>query len=168
MQYKIKTLFIAAFMATLLPGCKKDFFDINQNPNDLTANSITSDLIVPAALHNVGALDAAGNSVGYDWLNKWMGYWSNSGSFAPTQEESTYNITTGFLALRWTGTYNWLNDFYIVEQKATAEGNLFYAGIAKVMKARGFQDLVDTYGDLPYSEAFQLKEFPTPKYDNAQ
>ncbi len=168
MRYKIKTLFIAAFMAALLPACKKDFFDINQNPNDLTANSITSDLIVPAALHNVGALDAGGNSVGYDWLNKWMGYWSNSGSFAPTQEESTYNITTGFLTVRWTGTYNWLNDFYIIEEKATAEGNLFYAGIAKVMKARGFQDLVDLYGNVPYTEAFRLKEFPTPKYDKAQ
>lgn len=168
MNYKIRSILLTGLMVVAATGCKKDFFDINNNPNDITSGSITSDLIIPAALHNAGALDAGGNSVGYDWLNKWMGYWSNSGSFAPIQEESTYNITSTFLTARWTGTYDWLNDFHTAEQKAIAEGKEFYAGIAKVMKAKGFQDLVDIYGDIPYSQAFQLKEFPTPKYDDGK
>jgi hypothetical protein len=168
MVHKLKYIAFAGIIAFVFSGCKKDFFDINQNPNQITAGNITSDLILPAALHNAGAIDAGGNNVGYDWLNKWMGYWSNSGSFAPIQEETTYNITGTFQNARWTQVYNNLNDFHIVEQKGIAEGNDFYAGIAKVMKARYFQDLVDLYGNVPYSQAFRLAEFPTPKYDKGQ
>ena len=36
------------------------------------------------------------------------------------------------------------------------------------MKSLHFQILVDTYGDVPYSEALQRGGNPTPKYDNAQ
>ena len=168
MRYKIKSFIVAGLFLLAVSGCKKDFYDINDNPNDITASSITSDLILPAALHNAGAGDAGGNGVGYNWLNKWMGYWSSSGSFAPTQEESTYNITGNFQQTRWNVIYNNLNDFYIIEQKAPAEEKDFYAGIAKTMKAKYFQDLVDLFGNVPYSQAFQLKEFPTPKYDKAQ
>ncbi len=165
---KSRLIICTALLAFSLAGCKKDIYDINKNPNDITATNITSDLILPAALHNAGAGDAAGNSVGYDWLYKWMGYWSNSGSFAATQEETTYNITSSFLATRWAVLYNNLNDFFIIEQKGIAEGKDFYAGIAKVMKAKYFQDVVDLYGNAPYFQAFKLKEFPTPVYDKGQ
>ena len=69
MNYKIRSILLTGLMVVAATGCKKDFFDINNNPNDITSGSITSDLIIPAALHNAGALDAGGNSVGYDWLN---------------------------------------------------------------------------------------------------
>jgi hypothetical protein len=168
MRYKSKSIIIAGLLAVAVSGCKKSFYDINQNPNDITVDNITSELILPAALHTAGAGDAGGNGVGYNWLNKWMGYWSNSGSFSPTQEESTYNITGNFQQTRWNVLYNNLNDFYTIEQKAPTEGKDFYAGIAKTMKAKYFQDLVDLFGNVPYSQAFQLKEFPTPKYDKGQ
>ncbi|MGB8194216.1 MAG: SusD/RagB family nutrient-binding outer membrane lipoprotein [Chitinophagaceae bacterium] len=168
MNIKIKTVIISGMLAVAGTGCKKSFYDINKNPNNITASSVTSDLILPSALHFAGAGDASGNSSGYDWLNKWMGYWSNSGSFAPTQEEITYNITSTFLNARWTLIYNNLNDFTIARDKAIEEGKDFYAGIAKVMRARYFQDLVDIYGNVPYSQAFNIKEFPTPKYDKGQ
>ena len=74
MSYKIKSFIVAGLFLLAVSGCKKDFYDINDNPNDITASSITSDLILPAALHNAGAGDAGGNGVGYNWLNKWMGY----------------------------------------------------------------------------------------------
>jgi len=168
MRHTYKLFLALLVLSSVLGGCKKSFFDINQNPNEVTAGNITSALVLPAALHNVASLDAGGNGLGYNWLNKWMGYWSNSGSFAPTQEESTYNITGTFQTARWNGLYNHLNDFNTVEQKAPAEGKAFYAGIAKVMKARYFQDLVDIYGNVPYSQAFQLKDYPTPKYDKGE
>jgi hypothetical protein len=36
------------------------------------------------------------------------------------------------------------------------------------MKARYFQDLVDMFGDVPYSQAFQIDKFATPKYDKGE
>lgn len=168
MNSKLRTVIISGMLAVAATGCKKDFYDINDNPNTVTEQSVTSDLIIPAALHNAGAGDAAGNSAGYDWLNKWMGYWASPSDFAPTQEEISYNITTTFLNFRWNAIYNNLNDFTIARDKAIAEGKDFYAGIAKVMRAKYFQDLVDMYGNVPYSQAFNLKEFPNPKYDKGQ
>jgi len=168
MNNKIKTVIITGMLAVAAAGCKKDFYDINKNPNAPTETTVTSDLILPAALHFAGAGDAAGNSAGYDWLNKWMGYWSDASDFSPVQEEITYNITSTFLNNRWNLIYNNLNDFTIARDKAIAEGKDFYAGIAKVMRAKYFQDLVDIYGNVPYSQAFNLKEFPAPKYDKGQ
>jgi hypothetical protein len=168
MNSKFRLVIIGGMLAVATASCKKSFYDINDNPNAATELSVTSELIIPAALHNAGAGDAAGNSAGYDWLNKWMGYWASPSDFAPTQEEISYNITTTFLNFRWNAIYNNLNDFTIARDKAIAEGKDFYAGIAKVFRAKYFQDLVDMYGNVPYSQAFNLKEFPSPKYDKGQ
>jgi hypothetical protein len=168
MNSNLRLLIMGGMLAVATTSCKKSFYDINENPNTITEQSVTSDLIIPAALHAAGAGDASGNSAGYDWLNKWMGYWSSPSDFAPTQEEISYNITTTFLNNRWNIIYNNLNDFTIARDKAIAEGKDFYAGIAKVFRAKYFQDLVDMYGNVPYSQAFNLKEFPNPKYDKGQ
>ena len=157
---RTKILFIAGLFI-IAAGCKKSFYDINDNPNAVTEEKVTSELVLPYALHNAGEM-----SIYYGWLNNWMGYWSNSGSFAPNSEETTYNITGSFSETNWSFIYNMLYDFHVVEQKAPGEGKHFYAGIAKVIKAKFFQDLVDLYGNIPYTEAFN-KEHPAPAYDEA-
>ncbi|HEX8331975.1 MAG TPA: SusD/RagB family nutrient-binding outer membrane lipoprotein [Segetibacter sp.] len=163
MKNKLRYIPITAVIILSTLGCKKGHLDINKNPNAIVTSDITSSLILPFALHNAGA-----QVTGFQWLNNWMGYWSPSGSFAPNTEESTYNITGNFGQARWDNTYNMLYDFHTVEQKAPQEGFPFYAGIAKVMKARYFQDLVDIFGDVPYSQAFQIDKFATPKYDKGE
>jgi len=143
-------------------NCKKSFFDINQNPNQVTADKISSELILPSALHLAGAATA-----NFRFLNRWMGYWSYNPTFNLDPEEVTYNVTTTFpeFAAMWNGYYDALFDLHNIEEKAVVENVPFYAGIAKVMRARLFQDLVDAFGNVPYSEAFDTKEFATPKYD---
>src|SRR4030095_6414179 len=158
---KLKLLLIMV-PAVLSINCKKSFFDINQNPNQVTADKISSELILPSALHLAGAATA-----NFRFLNRWMGYWSYNPTFNLEPEEVTYNVTTTFpeFAAMWNGYYDALFDLHNVEEKAAGENVPFYAGIAKVMKARLFQDLVDAFGNVPYSEAFHTKEFATPKYD---
>lgn len=144
-------------------SCKKEFFDINQNPNTVTESNITAELILPNALHNVGVQTA----LGYGWLSNWMGYWSPSGSYSPNTEESTYNITGGFGEAKWDGIYNTLFDLETVEIKAQASNQPFYRSIAMIMKAHLFQNLVDMFGNVPYSQAFKA-DIPSPKYDKAE
>jgi hypothetical protein len=163
MKNKLIYIPLTAVIILSALGCKKSHLDINQNPNAILTSNITSPLILPFALHNAGQ-----QVTGFQWLNNWMGYWSPSGSFAANTEESTYNLTGNFGQARWDNTYNMLYDFHTVEQKAPQEGVPFYAGIAKVMKARYFQDLVDMFGDVPYSQAFQIDKFATPKYDKGE
>jgi hypothetical protein len=138
--------------------------DINRNPNAVTESNINPELILPNALHGVGVQTAGG----YGWLANWMGYWSPSGSYNPSTEESTYNITSSFQETKWAGIYNVLFDLHNVERRAEANNQGFYRSVAIIMKAHLFQNLVDLYGNVPYSQAFKPVEFPTPVYDKAE
>lgn len=156
-------LLFAVFLSVGMTGCKKEL-DINTNPNQATDASATPELILPNALHGVGVQTA----LGYGWLNNWMGYWSASGSFNPSTEESSYNITNTFQDTKWAGIYNVLFDLHQVEQKSIASNQPFYRSIAMIMKAHLFQNLVDLYGNVPYSQAFQPTEFSAPAYDKGE
>ncbi len=37
-----------------------------------------------------------------------------------------------------------------------------------ILSAKVFQELVDEFGDIPYSQAFQSNIYPHPAYDKAQ
>jgi hypothetical protein len=163
MKRNIKIFIVFGLLSIGLGACRK-MIDINENPNQPTEQSITPELILPNALHSVGAQTA----LGYGWLANWMGYWSASGSFNPSTEESSYNITTSFQTGKWTGIYNTLFDLDRVEVKARDKNQTFYRAIAIIMKAHLFQNLVDLYGNVPYSQAFKPNEFPSPKYDKAE
>jgi hypothetical protein len=145
-------------------ACKKDFFDINENPNSATETQITTELILPFALHNT----AVQTALGYDPLHRWMGYWSPSGSFSPNAEESTYNITGNFMAGKWGGIADVLFDLHKAEEKARVANQPYYVAIAMIMKAHLFQNLVDMYGNVPYSQAFNMGDFSTPVYDKGE
>jgi hypothetical protein len=157
-----KSLFFATLVSLSVAGCRKQL-DINTTPNQVTESNITAELILPNALHGVGVQTANA----YGWLSNWMGYWSPSGAFAPSTEESSYNITSTFQENKWAGIYNVLFDLDAVEKKAAAEGEEFYRGVAIIMKAHLYQNLVDLYGNVPYTQAFN-PEFRTPAYDKAE
>ena len=161
-RYTIK---IIAFLIiiTWSVGCKKTF-DINKNPNQVTEDQIITELIVPSALHMSGDLIRE-----HRLLTFWMGFWSANPTFAPNPAEGLYVVTptTPEFQNTWQLSYSVLYDLNTIEQKAPTEELDFYAGIAKTIKAKLFQDLVDLYGNVPYSEAFN-KEISTPKYDKGE
>ncbi len=157
-------LLVILSLALFGTGCKKSYLDINQNPNNPTEGSITPDLILPLALHGTAARAGAG----YSSLARWMGYWARGGDYGPNNEEETYNITTNFEAGGWTGWYNNLYDYDVMEKKANSSGQKFYEGIAKTMKTVGFMYLVDSYNNVPYSKAFDLAGNITPAYDKGE
>src|SRR6186997_1324331 len=156
-------IIFAAVTGMVTTGCKKGFLDINNNPNEAVESNITPNLILTNALNRTAGRIA--NQFG--WLNHYVGYWAPSGSFSSNTQETTYNLTTGFQALQWTGTYDNLYDYHFMEQKAKALGQDFYEGIAKIMKSLLFQRLVDMYGNIPYSKAFDLVGNIKPAFDAA-
>jgi hypothetical protein len=156
-----KILAFASLGAVALAGCQKKL-DINQNPNQPEDKSVTAEHILPNALHFTGVQTANG----YGWLANWIGYWSPSGSFNPSTEESSYNVTNTFQEAKWSGIYNTLFDLQKAEDKAAVAGQTFYKAIAMVMKAHLYQNLVDIYGNVIYSQAFQPTTYPTPAYDD--
>jgi hypothetical protein len=62
-----------------------------------------------------------------------------------------------------------LADMNDVITRSTAQGSPVYAGMSKIMQAYTFGVMVDTWGDLPYSDALKGAFIgPRPKYDDDQ
>jgi hypothetical protein len=157
---KITILLFA--IAALGAGCKK-FTDINNNPNQPL--TVTPNVLLSAAL------TGSGNGLGADFLNtpRWMGYWARSGNFITTPPVEDYQEDVSFADNDWQDYYSTLNRYNNIEiaGKQSPTTLSFYIGVAKTMKALHFSTLVDAFGDVPYSQAFNLNKFPNPKYDDA-
>lgn len=144
-----------------LASCKKSFFDINHDPNNATNTS--PELVLPSALTITGAQQV----LPFVAWQGWLGYWAPSGSYAPNASDAaSYKITTasGDFSV-WQPDYDNLEDYDYIEKQAIAQGKPFYEGAAKVMKALVYQQLVDNFNDVPYSQALQGTKTILPKYD---
>lgn len=159
-----KKLFIAVIVATLtvVSGCKKDYLDINSNPNQVTA--ATPVLVLPAALSSSGSYF----STSFPFLNLWMGYWNWSGNYSIGTSDKNYQFTAGFNNGIWDNAYITLKNYDYIDTQAATLNQPLLQGMAKIMKALHFQILVDTYGNIPYTQALQGIGTAQPKYDDAQ
>lgn len=173
----MKKIIYSVFTLLLIisSGCKDDFFDINENPNNPTEDALTPGLILPNILHQT----AKKMATSYDYSAHWMGYWARSGTFGPSNPLENYDLTTSYERDEWVNgsttaadpTVSWYNimtDADIMQKKAEESGETMYVGIAKVIKSIGFMYLVDQYNNVPYTEAFQGTAILSPKYDKGQ
>jgi hypothetical protein len=162
MKKQLINIILAAFILGVA-GCSKNFLNINNNPN--SATTTTPELVLPAALTTTASTQLTAGFMPY--IQCWMGYWAISGSYAISNSDpASYYQNTGFGDGTWQGYYHNLNDYNYIEQTALKENKPFYAGAAKIMKAYLFQQLVDMFNNVPYSQAFQGTNIIQPKYDN--
>jgi len=144
-------------------GCSKHYFDINNNPN--AATNTTPELVLPNALK----VTVGNELTGFNFLSGWMGYWAPSGSYAMSASDvASYHQTNDTYSGSWTLYYRNLEDYDYIETSALQQKKPFYIGAAKIMKAFVFQRLVDSYNDIPYTDALKGTTKITPKYDKAQ
>lgn len=162
MKFKnIKYLSIA-LMALTTVSCKKAL-DINENPNSPTAS--TPQLVLPQAVvataKNVPSFNTYGAQI--------VGYFANGGGVSGWGSIISYNFTTTNFNGLWSTSYDILNDLKFVIDKTSEDETLkdFY-NAAEIFMVYNFLNLVDTYNDIPYSEALQGATFLTPKYDKAE
>ncbi|WP_293302469.1 SusD/RagB family nutrient-binding outer membrane lipoprotein [Pedobacter sp. UBA4863] len=149
------------FIAMSAFSCKKSL-DINTNPN--TATAATVDLVLPTAIVSTANNIPSYNSMGAQQV----GYFSNSGGVSGWGGIISYRWQTDNFATLWSNTFDVLQDVqYVLDN---SKGNAAFAefeAAAKVLKAYNFMLLVDTYNDVPYSEANQGDKHLQPKYDKA-
>lgn len=160
---KVTIIYIIAFICLLsLSACDKDFEKINVNPvlpTSLDAGYLFSSAQLGSAINTYdyqsqivqqlivivgGAREGGNHNVSYD----------------PNARAAFNNLYSGPVQLLTT----------VLHQTKTnpARSNLY--NMARIWRAYVFQLLVDTYGDIPYSEAGQayLSGLNLPKYDAAQ
>jgi hypothetical protein len=157
----IKAIFFAGMLIVTASSCKKQL-DINTDPN--VAVGANPQLVLPQALTGT-----ASNMNGFNSMGAQLGgYSANAGGYGGFGTSITYNFSASDFSGRFTTTYDNLEDYqYIINY---SKGNPLYSyfeGAAKAMKVLNFQLLVDTYNDVPYTEALQGAAILTPKYDPA-
>jgi len=110
---KIKNIKMLSLLAVVLATSScTSFLDVNKDPNRVTGDNVTPDVIFTQAQNAVGVRAATR----FVYLNNWMGYWSRSGTFIVEQEETTYKVANTFSENNWDETYNILFDMYQVKQ----------------------------------------------------
>jgi hypothetical protein len=160
---KIKNITKLSLLAVVITisSCS-DFLNVNKDPNRVTGDNVTPDLIFTQAENAVGRRQATR----FVFLNNWMGYWGRSGTFIVEQEETTYKIANTFPENNWDQAYDILMDLNQVKIKALAANDSVLAGASMVLSVKLWQETVDMFGAVPYSKAFDVSN-PTPKYDKA-
>ncbi len=143
--------------AIALSSCKKDFLSLETNPNTPSVSS--PNLLLSGALKTSAGIINGG---GYVMYANWVGYLSHSTSFQVNVALEQYQFTTSTYDL-WTPLYlNIAN--YNALLKSDAGPN--YNGIAKIMIVYNYQQLVDNYNNVPYSQAIQGADMLSPAYDS--
>lgn len=170
-----KQFIIAAMSAGILfSSCKKGFLDVNTNPNTPTDANITPQLIFVAAAEGVGATpvgaraSGAGAKTSMQFAQNWVGYMAGNGDFARDATETSYNIDFSFGNTLFLTRLSVLYDLHQAEVKGLATGDTAVAGASIILTAKMYQELVDLFGNLPYTQAFQPDRYPRPAYDKAE
>lgn len=149
----------------VLTSCSDSFGDINTDPNNPSV--VSPNLILPVA-QNYSAFSQERNRGNNTLGNLMMYNWSQSDGFSWYTDEFLYLVTSTFYQQNFDYVYT--NVLKQYNSLTTLQGDQYgnYVAIGNIMKAYHFNILVDTYGDIPYSEALKRGGNATPKYDNAQ
>ncbi|HZF65281.1 MAG TPA: SusD/RagB family nutrient-binding outer membrane lipoprotein [Chitinophagaceae bacterium] len=172
-----KMKYILFFLVILFTSCKKDFLDINTDPNNPTAIEVSKLLpTVQRAVADVLVTDGTGNNGG---LSQILAVYMHQ--MTTREEADQYGATSSefYTDLAWeklyasslstqtTPQYGVMQNLNEIIRAGTEAGNLRYVGIAKVLKAYVFSQFVDVFGDIPFSEANRLIEgIRGPKFDD--
>lgn len=171
-----KLSFFFIILAVLGSSCKKDFLtSLQNNPNAPVVASGTPPLVLPGTLTAlvsitngpyVGAVTTAANpSYGYQSQGAWLGYWNYSGGYSFNQTVQEY-VMTNTQPQVWDGYYSILANLNFIIQQSAANPNYYaYGAIANVIEAICYQNLVDAYNDVPYSNALKGPDNLFPAYD---
>ncbi len=161
-------------MGIALMSCTKSYLDVNTDPNRVTDLNVTPELLFPAAAEEVGAsmngarASEAGAKTTLQFAFIWIGYMASNGDFARDPQETSYNLDFSFNNTLWTRRYDMLFDLHQTEVKGIQQGDTVLSGCAMVLEAKIWQEVVDLWGDVPYSQAFSISTTATPAYDKAQ
>ncbi len=165
---KIKVLLSAAVIALSLTACNR-YEDINENPNALPIEKVTPDLILPGVVTQMYRLQAGSElQLGSLWMNNWTGDTYLYGGPFPG-ELTLSSVNSQFYNEIWDNTFKIVYNLEIIKKYPNADHKQDnYVVMAKILKAYYMQRIVDLYGDIPYTEAWQGAANSAPKYDNDQ
>lgn len=171
----MKTLILKYFLSLItltfiFVSCTKDFDEINTDPNR-SKNVPTVNLIGTA---QKGLTD----DIFDEWFSGRQGLlWSQYWAQRNYTSEDRFSIRQGTNNTYFRLIYTDMADLQEIIHLASDESKKIeiiskygdpdgQIAVAKILKAYVFQLLVSTYGDLPYEQAFQPLDYPSPAYSS--
>ncbi|MBC6367153.1 SusD/RagB family nutrient-binding outer membrane lipoprotein [Algoriphagus sp. AK58] len=157
MKKFIYGLTMAAGMV-LATSCADKLDELLENPNAVNAQTASPDFLL--------------NRIQLDYKDLWFGVADRGARLTRIINQGSALYEAAYTPVSTNGTWsnayaNILADIDFLLPLAESSNFQRHMGIAKTIKAMVLMDLVDTYGDVPYSEAIDAANF-NPKVDNGQ
>lgn len=156
------SLYTLVLGGLLFCGCT-EWLDINYTPNSISQEAVSKDQLLTYVEHDIN-----NDRVKYLGFQHTAGHLTKSGTYTGAYAFLLGTLTPSNVNDYWIYRYARSENLLIVKNKALAEGNPAYVGIAETLTVIEFRELVDIFGDVPYSEALQGDKNLTPKYDKAE
>jgi hypothetical protein len=155
MKRFIYGLTLAAGMV-LATSCADKLDELLENPNAVNANTASPDFLL--------------NSIQLNYQSLWYGVSDRGARLTRQINQGSALYEAAYAAGATNGTWsnayaNILADIDFLLPLAQKSNLQRHMGIAKTIKAMVLMDLVDTYGNVPYSEALDPSNF-NPKVDD--
>ena len=156
MTTRLRLAALAGLALVAAPGCD-GFLDINDDPNNPTSVPVSA-LLASTSFATGDNVFSAGSIA-----STYVQYLAspNQASATDVYERVSFDGT-------WANVYDTMGDLRLLEAQAEAEGATDYVGISRVLQALHLGLLVDFWGDVPYSEAFDPGGTLNPTYDDAE
>ncbi|QNL49616.1 SusD/RagB family nutrient-binding outer membrane lipoprotein [Olivibacter sp. SDN3] len=165
----IKYIIASIAVSVFCSACNK-FLDVNNNPNAPVEGNLPLSATLPGALVATANEEAGTvNQLGSFWAG-YLG--TTSEGVGLFRREKEYNGP--LIRHQRDGIHFWENGYVNLEQyrllqaQAAQENQPFYIGISKVMQALVFMRLVDFYNNIPFDDALQGTDTPSPSYNTGQ
>ncbi|GAA4849650.1 SusD/RagB family nutrient-binding outer membrane lipoprotein [Algivirga pacifica] len=159
------TLVAAATSSLFLSSCDEGFTEMNIDPNNPT--TVPASNLVTQAQFSLNNL-FWGGSANYEFGMLMVQHFGQN-EYA---EESRYNFSASNFNLVWNTTYSRglmdlkaAKDFVEADENLTPEAKANQLAVIKVLTTWAFHNLTDMYGDIPFSQALNADEYPSPAYD---
>ena len=145
-------------------ACTEDFTGINTNPNAPT--DVGVQYLLPAGIVG-GVTSLLGTGFDRGTASVWVQHYARLQYGSIDRYEIDGSFSDGLWATLYTGA---LVDFDAVVQKAAERGEANQEAVGRILRAWMFHNMVDLWGDIPYSEALGglAAGNIAPQYDDAQ
>lgn len=166
-----KLIFLITILAAFATSCTKNFEDLNSD--DKHATKVPGDYLFSNAQKSLGDQIASTN-VNLNVFKLWAQYWTET----TYTDEANYDIVTRTIPDLTFRTFyrDILSDLKearriiseeqpILETDISAKQNRLY--IIDLVEAYSYNYLLETFGDIPYTEALDIENI-SPKYDDAK
>ncbi len=155
-----RNLYTLLFIGSLsLFSCEKIVSGLNDNPNNPTDASAEL-LLTGLQLGNIEFQEGHSSVV----AGIWAGYF--------TGIDRGYKSLEYYVASASDFTSYWQDVYYgvieqqiLLEQRAAAVNNRLTIGISRVIKAYAAGSAAALWGDVPYTQAGRIDQYPNPAYD---